>query len=354
MRSVNAKKTDGGLPGVGPGSNGLQPGGRPVKIIDPPPRLLPSFKHPLIRLPRPRLPPTVPLSPALTLPSIPPRPQPISVKPVSKEDWTTGPGDAAVTLVEYSDFQCPACAALAAILGQILKDYPQSVQVVFRYFPNPLNDKGLLSAQAVEAAGLQGKFWEMSGLLFTQQSTWTQMSAADFETWVDGQAAGLKLDPDRFKSDMHSDEVVTKLTAAQKEDESLSLPGPPLMLVNGKIYQAPRDLESLETTINLLLLANKQVLGCPPMTIDVTRQYLAHLVTDKGEIVIQLFADQAPFTVNSFVFLANRGWFDGITFHWVVAGQFAQTGDPSGTGYGVQVMLLKMRSALTLNLIRPG
>jgi len=191
-------------------------------------------------------------------------------------------------------------------------EYPQDVQVVFRYFPNPTNDKAMLSAQAAEAAGMQGKFWEMSDLLFSQQSIWTLMTGADFETWADGKAVDLKLDIDRFKADMQSDAVINKLTAALKEDENLSLPGTPFILINGKIYQGPLDLDSLQTTINLLLLAKKQVIGCPPMTIDVTKQYLAHLVTDKGEIVIQLFPDKAPFTVNSFVFLASRGWFDGL------------------------------------------
>jgi cyclophilin family peptidyl-prolyl cis-trans isomerase/protein-disulfide isomerase len=255
-------------------------------------------------------------------------------KPVSKDDWITGPENAAVTLIEYSDFQCPYCAALATVLDQILMEYPQDVQVVFRYFPNPLHDKAMLSAQAAEAAGMQGKFWEMSDLLFNQQSTWALMTPADFETWVNGKATDLKLDLNRFKTDMNSDGVINKLTVALNEDESLSIPGTPFILLNGKIWQGPRDLDSLETAINLLLLEKKQVIGCPPMTIDVTKQYLAHLVTDKGEIVIQLFPDKAPFTVNSFVYLARRGWYDGVTFHWVVSDQIAQTGDPSGTGYG--------------------
>jgi cyclophilin family peptidyl-prolyl cis-trans isomerase/protein-disulfide isomerase len=255
-------------------------------------------------------------------------------KPVSQDDWITGSESAAVTLIEYSDFQCPYCAALTTVLDRILTEYPQDVRVVFRHFPNPAHDKALLSAQAAEAAGMQGKFWEMSDLLFNQQPIWTPMSAADFETWVNGKAADLKLDLDRFKTDMKSEGVINKLTTALNEDVSLSIPGTPFILVNGKIWQSLRDYASLKMAINLLLLEKKQVIGCPPMTIDVAKQYLAHLVTDKGEIVIQLFPDKAPFTVNSFVFLAKRGWYDGVTFHWVVSDHMAQTGDPSGTGYG--------------------
>ena len=255
-------------------------------------------------------------------------------KPVSNVDNVTGPTNASVTIIEYSDFQCPYCAEMAAVLDQILADFPQDVRVVFRYFPNPGHDKAMLSAQAAEAAALQGKFWEMASQLFLQQSTWDLMTAPDFETWVKGIAANLNLDIDRFTSDMQSASVIGKLKAALAEDEGLMIPGTPFVLINGKIWQGPRNLDSLTSVIQLLLLEKKQVTGCPPMTIDVSHQFLAHLVTDKGEIVIQLFPDKAPFTVNSFIYLARLGWYDGVTFHKVVSGFIAQAGDPSGTGYG--------------------
>ena len=70
------------------------------------------------------------------------------------------------------------------------------------------------------------------------------------------------------------------------------------------------------------------------MVIDPLKQYTATLHTEKGEIVIQLFSDLAPLTVNSFVFLARNGWYDGVTFHRVLPGFVAQTGDPTGTGFG--------------------
>jgi cyclophilin family peptidyl-prolyl cis-trans isomerase len=79
----------------------------------------------------------------------------------------------------------------------------------------------------------------------------------------------------------------------------------------------------------------KQYSAAPPMTIDPAKQYLATVKMAKGgEFVIQLYPDKAPVTVNSFVFLAREGYFDGVTFHRVLAGFMAQTGDPSGTGSG--------------------
>ena len=83
------------------------------------------------------------------------------------------------------------------------------------------------------------------------------------------------------------------------------------------------------------LVGTKQYAAAPPMTIDPSREYTATVVLAKGgEFVIQLLADQAPLTVNSFVFLARAGYFDGVTFHRVLEGFMAQTGDPTGTGAG--------------------
>ena len=72
----------------------------------------------------------------------------------------------------------------------------------------------------------------------------------------------------------------------------------------------------------------------PPMVIDQAKRYTATIATDYGDIVIELFADKAPATVNNFVFLARDGYYDGVTFHRVIRGFMAQPGDPTGTGAG--------------------
>ncbi len=83
------------------------------------------------------------------------------------------------------------------------------------------------------------------------------------------------------------------------------------------------------------LIGTKQYSSAPPMLIDVTKQYFATVKMAKGgEFVIQLYPDKAPITVNSFVFLAREGFFDGVTFHRVLEGFMAQGGDPTGTGEG--------------------
>ncbi|MEW6716948.1 MAG: peptidylprolyl isomerase [Chloroflexota bacterium] len=94
------------------------------------------------------------------------------------------------------------------------------------------------------------------------------------------------------------------------------------------------DYTSLETIIKLLKLERRQFTDCPPTVIHLDKEYFATLETEKGDIVIQLFPEVAPLAVNSFVFLAREGWFDGVLFHWVIPGFVAQSGDPSETGYG--------------------
>ncbi len=84
-----------------------------------------------------------------------------------------------------------------------------------------------------------------------------------------------------------------------------------------------------------VLVGTKQYSNVPPMLIDTGKQYSATFTLEKGgEFVIDLYADKAPVTVNNFVFLAREGYFDGVTFHRVLEGFMAQTGDPTGTGMG--------------------
>ena len=103
-----------------------------------------------------------------------------------------------------------------------------------------------------------------------------------------------------------------------------------LFFVVGNVVVKPKS----GTAGGPALVGTKQYAAAPPMLIDTTKKYTATLKTAKGDIVIQLFADKAPITVNSFVFLARQGYFDGVTFHRVLPGFVAQGGDPTGTGSG--------------------
>ena len=86
--------------------------------------------------------------------------------------------------------------------------------------------------------------------------------------------------------------------------------------------------------VELIKLEDRQYSSCPPMAVDMSASYLATVETENGSFVIELFPESAPLAVNSFIFLAENGWFDGISFHRVLPGFVAQTGDPTGTGFG--------------------
>jgi cyclophilin family peptidyl-prolyl cis-trans isomerase len=105
-------------------------------------------------------------------------------------------------------------------------------------------------------------------------------------------------------------------------------------LFNGDAYGGRLDYASLKAVIDLTLVEKRQFTDCPPMTIDPSKKYLATLHTEKGDITIELFVDKAPLAVNNFVFLAQQGWYNGVTFHRVLPGFVAQAGDPTGTGFG--------------------
>lgn len=257
--------------------------------------------------------------------------------PVGEDDWVLGDNpDAALTVIEYSDFQCPFCAQLAPVLEELQADHPEDVRIVFRHFPIPNHPLALLGAQASEAAGQQGKFWEMHDLLFASQQTYASMTEAQFQEWLNQQAEVLKLDVDQFTQDMTSEAVVDKVKAAQDHAVGIGLPGTPFILVNGDMYpdSLPRDKANFEAIMELFKMEQKQYTYCPPMQIDPAKQYTATLETEQGEIVIKLFPDKAPMAVNSFVFLARQGYLNGVTFHRVLPDFVAQTGDPSGTGFG--------------------
>ena len=221
------------------------------------------------------------------------------------------------------------------MLARLVKENPEDVRVVYRNFPlMSIHDKAAIAMQAAEAAGAQGKFWEMHDLLFDKQSDWSTMSVDDFKTWATDQAVGLGLDKAKFSEDMNSDAAAAKAKAAWDYGVAINLRGTPFLLFNGSPYQGPVNYSTLSAIVQMILLEKRQFTTCPPMTVDQSKQYFATLKTEKGDIVLQLYADKAPLAVNSFVFLANQGWFNGITFHRVIPGYVAQTGDPSGSGYG--------------------
>jgi cyclophilin family peptidyl-prolyl cis-trans isomerase/protein-disulfide isomerase len=287
---------------------------------------------PTIIIPTP--PPTQPACTSIKLEPTPGPEIPSLFPPVNAADYARGSEDAAVTIVVYNDFQCTDCNYLQ--LSKLLLDSQAGdVRFVYRYYPySAFFDKGELAARAAEAAARQDKFWEMHDLLFEKQADWVDLPVDSFEGWVTKQVAELGLDQSRFTLDFNSAEATQRVHADAEEGAKIGIPRLPFYLVNGQIYHGPSDYEAFDQVISLIKLGQRQFAECPPMTVDPGKQYIATLETEKGKVVLQLYPDKAPLAVNSFVFLARHGWYDGITFHRVLPGFAAQTGDPSGTGQG--------------------
>ena len=282
----------------------------------------------------PTPPPTQPACTSLDLQPTPGPEAPSLFSPVSAEDYVRGSEDAAVTLVIYNDFQCTDCNYLP--LSQTLfENYPDDVRIVYRYYPyTAIFNKGELAARAAEAAAYQDKFWEMHDLLFKTQAEWVDLPVESFEGWVTARAGELELDQASFTADFNSTVTIKRVQKAAEEGARIGIPRLPFFLLNGQIYTGSTGYEALSQIVSLILLGERQFAECPPITVDRSMQYIATLHTEKGDIVLRLFADESPLAVNSFVFLSEQGWFNNITFHRVLPGFMAQTGDPSGTGQG--------------------
>ena len=227
---------------------------------------------------------------------------------------------------------------MSPLLKRLADANPNDVQIVYRHFPLPSHPLSELATQAAEAAGAQGKFWEMEQLLFDQQQDWTQQSSDEFRQTLTQFAEQIGLDMQKFNSDLDSGKYLGKVQAAQNLAEQLGLPGTPFLLVNGSpwpqtmSYLSYNNLEGLvKYFVDLPKLQYKEA---PTMQIDKSKQYTATIQTDQGDIVLKLYADKAPLAVNNFVFLAQHGWYDGITFHRVITDFMAQAGDPTGLGLG--------------------
>jgi cyclophilin family peptidyl-prolyl cis-trans isomerase/protein-disulfide isomerase len=293
-----------------------------------PPTAAPSQETPVVQA----------LAPGCNVISQQPAPGPTQQSifpPVNEADWAKGPEDAYVTITEYSDFQCPSCSELEPVLEQLHKDFPEDLRIVYRHFPLvTIHDKAVLGTQASEAAGRQGKFWEMHNLLFTTQNEWEAFTPDDFKTWVNERAEELDLDSEQFQSDFESEALVNLAQDAWEHGSSVGFPGTPMILFNGNYYSGPLSYSNISAIIRLMLLEKRQFPVCPPLEIDRSKQYIATLETAKGEIKVELFPEEAPLAVNNFVFLARNGWFDDITFHRVLSDYIVQSGDPTGTGFG--------------------
>lgn len=170
---------------------------------------------------------------------------------VTEEDTFLGNKDAKVTLIEYSDFQCPACKAYEDIIKQLRESYTaEELKFVFRHFPlRSIHPNADLAAQAAESAGEEGKFWEMKDVLFEKQSEWAKEK--DPRGLLSAYAQGLGLDVAEFEEDLKSDDdSKERVEKDYQSGVALGINSTPTFILNGVIIKNPQSLDEFKTLID--------------------------------------------------------------------------------------------------------
>lgn len=162
---------------------------------------------------------------------------------ICKEDHIRGNKNAPITLVEYGDYQCPYCGRAYPIVEAILDIEGSRLKFVFRHFPlSQIHPNALHAAYAAEAAGLQGKFWEMHGMLFQNQQALEDQDLVAY-------ALALNLDKKKFEVDMFSTNVARKVRNDFMSGIRSGVNGTPTFFINGWRYDGSYEFEYLLAAI---------------------------------------------------------------------------------------------------------
>lgn len=166
---------------------------------------------------------------------------------LTDKDWSTGKSTAQVTLVEYGDYQCPACGAYHEVIKNVMSKMPDSVRLVFRHFPLvSIHDKAWTAAKYAEAAGKQGKFWDMHDALYESQGEWERKSVAEFEQYIETLATKAGVDVKKLKADVQLPEIEAKVKSDYDSANALNLNGTPTFFVNDVLIALPGSEERFE------------------------------------------------------------------------------------------------------------
>ena len=159
----------------------------------------------------------------------------MSGRSTTKSVHIRGNPDAPVTLEEFGDFECPSCKNVATFLDQVIKEYHPHVREIFRNFPLATHQHAREAALAAEAAGLQGRFWEMHDMLFREQAVWS--SATDAEMLFDTYAETLGLDLNQFRKDLKSNKVRERIESDQARAKSLGVKVAPTLFIDKRVVE---------------------------------------------------------------------------------------------------------------------
>ena len=168
-----------------------------------------------------------------------------------------GNPEAPVTLEEFADFQCPPCGQFAPFAEELLREYDSRLRVVFRNFPLPAHAHAREAALAAEAAGFQGKFWEMHDMLYREQPAWS--AAPNARELFESYAGTLGLNLDQFKKDVDSDKTRERVDSDHALGDSLGVKVTPTLFINNRpVEPEQKNPEGLRAAINAALSGKSQ------------------------------------------------------------------------------------------------
>ncbi len=156
---------------------------------------------------------------------------------LTDSEWEKGNLESEIVLVEYSDFQCPACSARQPMINDIVGEFDSHIKFVFKQFPlRSIHPNAQLAAQASESAGLQGKFWEMHDKLFETQSEWSVLQGILVAETFTEYALELGLDTEQFEKDMNSRDVKDAVNSDFDNGRDANVGGTPTFFLNGEPF----------------------------------------------------------------------------------------------------------------------
>jgi len=172
----------------------------------------------------------------------------LPVNAISESDWVKGAKTQKIVLIEYSDFQCPACGAYYPVIKQVVEEFGENIAFVYRHFPlRQIHKNAELAAQAAEAAGKQNKFWEMHDMIFENQKEWSnERNAKEFFVRY---ASALDLNKEQFAADFGSKEIKNKINADYQSGLRFNVNATPTFFLNGEKLQSPRNYEDFKSLI---------------------------------------------------------------------------------------------------------
>jgi protein-disulfide isomerase len=177
-------------------------------------------------------------------------------EPEDKSLHVRGPRNAPVTLEIYGDFQCPSCAVFAALMKELRGQYGDKMREIFYEFPLAMHNHSVEAARAAEAAGIQGKFWEMHDMLYEYQQVWSKTSNVGF--FFESYAQSLGLDVARFRADYQAPDMQQKVVSQGEAGAARGVKNTPTIFLNGTLVRANFTKEKLQEQIDEALAAKEK------------------------------------------------------------------------------------------------